>query len=160
MSIFKVGDKVVYPCHGVAVVESIEDKEISGLSATFYMLRMGDTGLVIMVPTSNVDKVGLRGIINKKEVPKVMRILREEASQGPANWNRRQKQYQERLQTGSLFEAAKVYRDLSLLKGRKELSFGEKKVLDNAKNLIVTEIAEAKGIEINKAESMIMKVFT
>ena len=156
---FKIGDKVVYPCHGVALVEGIETKEISGMSKTFYMLRMNDAGLVIMVPTDNVDKVRLRGIINKKEVPKVMKILREEGSEAPSNWNRRQKHYQERMQTGSLFEVAKVFRDLSLLKQRKELSFGEKKVLDNARNLIVTEIAEAKDIAPTKAESMITKLF-
>jgi CarD family transcriptional regulator len=156
---FKVGDKVVYPCHGVAVVEEIENKIFSGICKDFYKLRICDTELVIMVPTGNVEKVGLREVIPKKEVPKVMRILKENASKSPRNWNRRQKQYQERLQTGSLFEVAKVFRDLTLLKTEKELSFGEKKVLDNAKNLIVSEIAEAKGITPTKAETMIQKLF-
>lgn len=156
----KVGDKVVYPCHGVAVVESIEKKKISGMSKTFYMLRMCDTELVIMVPTDNAAKVGLREVIAKGDVPKVMKILRGQASESSTNWNRRQKQYQERIQTGSLFEVAKVFRDLSLLKAEKELSFGEKKVLENAKNLVVSEIAEAKGIAPTKAEMMIQKVFS
>ncbi len=156
---FKAGDKVVYPGHGVAVVEGIMKKEFSGQSNNFYKLRLSDNELVIMVPTSNVEKVGLREIIAGKEVSKVMKILRGASSELPANWNRRQKKYQERIQSGSVFEVAKVFRDLSLLKAHKELSFGEKKVLDNSRNLIANEIAEAKGIARTKAESMIQKVF-
>ncbi len=157
---FKIGEKVVYPGHGVAVVEGIEKKAFSGKAKIFYKLRMCDNELVILVPTDNVDKVGLREIIAKKEVSKVMRILKGDASELPSNWNRRQKKYQERIQSGSLFEVAKVFRDLSLLKTQKELSFGEKKVLDSARNLIVNEIAEAKGIAPNKAEILIEKVFS
>lgn len=157
---FAIGDKVVYPGHGLAIVEGIEKKEFSGMARRFYKLRLYDNELVILVPTDNAERVGLRDIIDKKEVAKVMKILRGEASELPANWNRRQKKYQERIQSGSLFEVAKVFRDLSLLKAQKELSFGEKKVLDSARNLIVNEIAEAKGIAPTKAESLIQKMFT
>ena len=158
---FGVGRKVVYPSHGVATIERIEKRAIFGEDKVFYVLRVDGNGMVIMVPEENLDKIGVREVIGQKEVPKVMRILREQGrAKALSNWNRRYKQYMERIQTGSLFEIAKVYRELSLLKGRKELSFGEQKVLDNARQLIVSEIAEAKGVAQGKIERMIDKVFS
>ena len=158
---FAVGKKVVYPSHGVATVEGIEKKAIFGEDRVFYVLRVDGNGMVIMVPEENLDKIGVRGVIAGKDVAKVMRILREQGRRKVlSNWNRRHKEYMERIQTGSVFEIAKVYRELSRLKLRKELSFGEQKVLDNARQLIVSEIAEAKGVAQSKVERMIDKVFS
>ena len=143
---FKVGDKAVYPAHGVGVIESIENKEISGTEHTFYMLRILDNDMTIMIPTKNTDTVGLREIISIQEIPKIYEILRDRtiSIEGQA-WNRRYREYMEKIKTGSVFEVAEVLRDLILLKIDKDLSFGERRILDMARNLLVKELSVAKN---------------
>ena len=143
---FKVGDKAVYPAHGVGVIESIENKEISGTEHTFYMLRILDNDMTIMIPTKNTDTVGLREIVSIKEIPKIYEILRDRpiSIEGQA-WNRRYREYMEKIKTGSVFEVAEVLRDLILLKTDKDLSFGERRILDMARNLLVKELSVAKN---------------
>jgi len=143
---FKIGDKAVYPAHGVGVIESIENKEISGTEHTFYMLRILDNDMTIMIPTKNTDTVGLREIISITEIPKIYAILRDRtiSIEGQA-WNRRYREYMEKIKTGSAFEVAEVLQDLILLKTDKDLSFGERRILDTARNLLVKEISVAKN---------------
>ena len=142
---FAVGDKAVYPAQGVAEVVSIDTKEIMGTSQTFYVLRVLDSDKKIMIPVQKVDDVGLREIINTGGVDEVYDILRErDVDLNTQTWNRRYRAYVEKIQTGSPFEIAEVLRDLNLLKAYKTLSFGEKKMLDNAKRLLVQELAIAK----------------
>ena len=155
---FKKGEKVVYPAHGIGVIDEIEQKTIVGKKRLFYIIRILENGVTVMTPVDNVDKVGLRGLSDKKEINKALKILRQEVSLSlNENWNRRQKGYFNKIKTGSLFEVAEVYRDLYLLQMEKELSFGERRMLDNTKYLIVSEIAEAKGIEVKKAEKLVEK---
>ena len=143
---FKVGEKVVYPAHGVGVIESIQAKTIAGTEKNFYMLRFLESDMTIMVPTENVDAVGLRRIIGKETVAKVYKILRDKRVEpDQATWNRRYRDYTDRIKTGSVIEIAKVLRDLFVLKGDKELSFGERKMLDTARNLLVKELAIARA---------------
>jgi CarD family transcriptional regulator len=143
---FKIGDKAVYPAHGVGVIESIENKEISGTEHTFYMLRILDNDMTIMIPTKNTDTVGLREIISITEIPKIYAILRDRTISIEAQaWNRRYREYMEKIKTGSAFEVAEVLRDLILLKTDKDLSFGERRILDTARNLLVKEISVAKN---------------
>ena len=143
---FKIGDKAVYPAHGVGVIESIENKEISGTEHTFYMLRILDNDMTIMIPTKNTDTVGLREIISTKEIPKIYEILKDRtiSIEGQA-WNRRYREYMEKIKTGSAFEVAEVLRDLIRLKTDKDLSFGERRILDVARNLLVKELSVAKN---------------
>lgn len=142
---FKVGDKAVYPAHGVGVIEKIEKKEIAGADYQFYMLRIIENDMTIMIPTANVDTVGLRRIIGTEQVTKVFRILKQnEISVDAATWNRRYREYMEKIKTGSAFEIAQVLRDLSILKNDKELSFGERKMLETARSLLVKELALSK----------------
>ena len=143
---FKIGDKAVYPAHGVGVIESIENKEISGTEHTFYMLRILDNDMTIMIPTKNTDTVGLREIISTKEIPKIYEILKDRtiSIEGQA-WNRRYREYMEKIKTGSVFEVAEVLRDLIRLKTDKDLSFGERRILDVARNLLVKELSVAKN---------------
>ena len=137
MGAFKVGEKVVYPAHGVGVIEGVQTKVISGSERKFYMLRIID---------SDVQSVGLRRIIGKDMVAKVYRILRDKKVEiDQQTWNRRYREYTEKIKTGSVLEIAKVLRDLFVLKGDKELSFGERKMLDTARNLLVKELAIAKS---------------
>ncbi len=143
---FKVGDKVVYPSHGVGVVEDIQNREMSGTKESFYILNMYERGMTIMVPTANSRKVGLREVIREADVKKVMEVLKQRESRTTEAWNRRSKQYMETIKTGCVFEIAKIYRDLTRLKTRKTLSFGEKRVLDNVRELISEEISQVRGI--------------
>jgi CarD family transcriptional regulator len=143
--LFKVGDLAVYPAHGVGRIESIEEKEISGTCQLFYTMRIMDNGMTIMIPSCNIKSVGLRQIISKTKVKEVYSILKDkEVEIDNQTWNRRYREYMEKIKTGSVFEIAVVLRDLSILKLEKELSFGERKLLDMATNLLVKELAIAE----------------
>ncbi|MCB0355741.1 MAG: CarD family transcriptional regulator, partial [Bdellovibrionales bacterium] len=128
---FKVGDNAVYPGHGVGEITAIETKEMMGSTLTFYSIKILETGMKIMVPESKAQSVGLRPIISKDEASKVLDILQEkEVKIDNQTWNRRYREYMEKIKTGSVYEIAEVLRDLFLLKVDKELSFGERKMLD------------------------------
>ena len=143
---FKIGDKVVYPAHGVGQIESISSQVISGTEKKFYMLRILDSDMKIMIPIDNVQSVGLRRIINKQMVTQVYKVLRQKKVEADQQtWNRRYREYTEKIKTGSVLEIAKVLRDLFVLKGDKELSFGERKMLDTARNLLVKELSIARS---------------
>ena len=157
---FKVGEKVVYPAHGVGVIESIPSKTISGTAKKFYMLRILDSDMTIMIPTENVGSVGLRRIIGRDMVAKVYKILRDKKVEiDQQTWNRRYREYTEKIKTGSVLEIAKVLRDLFVLKGDKELSFGERKMLDTARNLLVKELAIAKSHSEDKIMEELKTIF-
>ena len=143
---FKVGDIAVYPAHGVGQVMSIENREIAGSKAKFYILKIMDSGMTIMVPTTNVRNVGLREVIGTNEVEAVYAILKErgEYTITEQTWNRRYREYMDKIKTGSIYEIAEVLRDLSMLRYEKELSFGERKMLDTARSLIIKELAIAQ----------------
>ena len=145
---FEKGDLAVYPAHGVGYIESIESKEINGDTMNFYMMKIVENGMVIMIPTSNVESVGLREVIPEAEVPEVYKVMQEKG-QGADNqtWNRRYREYMEKIKTGSIYDVAEVFRDLFQLKLEKDLSFGERKLLDTAQNLLVQELSTAKDID-------------
>ena len=158
---FKVGDNAVHPAHGVGEVTAIENKDIAGSKKTFYILRILDTGMKVMVPTDAADKLGLRQVISKKEAGRVFEILRaDEVAVTSQPWNRRYREYMEMLKSGSPFQVAKVLRDLSRLKGDKELSFGERRLLDQARSLLVTELALARKVKESRVEEEILAALT
>jgi len=143
---YKEGDKVVYPAHGVGVVDSIEMRKISGAEQKFYMISIIDTGMKIMVPVVQAKAVGLRRVIDSKTVEKVYDILRERnVAIDNQTWNRRYREYTQKIKTGSVLEIASVIRDLSVLKSDKDLSFGERRMLDTARGLLVKELSIAKA---------------
>ena len=143
---FKVGEMVVYPSHGVGEIEDIRNQAISGSNRKFYMLRILDTDMKIMIPIDNAQSVGLRRVIDKQMVSRVYKVLRQKRVEiDQQTWNRRYREYNEKIKTGSILEIATVLRDLFLLKGDKELSFGERKVMDTAKNLLVKELSIARS---------------
>ena len=157
---FKVGDKAVYPAHGVGEVTAIERKEIGGSAQVFYILKILDNGMRIMVPMLQAQQVGLREIISSEEADEVFDILLEkEISVDTTTWNRRYREYMEKIKTGSVFEVAEVLRDLYLLKMEKDLSFGERKMLDTARNLLIKELSLAKKIEENAVEDEFRRIF-
>lgn len=157
---FSVGDNAVYPGYGVGQITAIETKEISGTRLTFYSLKIIDTGMKIMVPKHNAEAVGLRPIISREEASKVIDILKEkEIRVDNQTWNRRYREYMEKIKTGSVYEIAEVLRDLFLLKVDKELSFGERKMLDTARNLLLKELSLATGTEELRREGEVAAIF-
>ena len=149
---FKVGAKAVYPAHGVVKVKGIEIKEICGTKRAFYILKVIDSDATVMVPTDNAGTVGLRPVITKSEIPSIYRILRgkkrvNNSGNGHQSWNKRYREYAEKLKSGNILEVATVLRDIYLLQGEKELSFGERRIMDAARALLVKEISIAKSLE-------------
>jgi CarD family transcriptional regulator len=156
---FNVGDKAVHPAHGVGEITSIEKRDIAGSRRSFYILNILDTGMTVMVPTDGVERLGLRAVISKKDAQKVVAILKkDEVAVTSQPWNRRYREYTEMLKSGSPFEVAKVLRDLYRLKGDKELSFGERRLLDQARSLLVTELALARRCKEQRVEQEIESI--
>ena len=157
---FKVGDLAVYPAHGVGCIESIETREISGEKKDFYIMKILDNNMIIMIPIDNVTSVGLRDIIDKKEVSRVYEIMKQrDIPADNQTWNRRYREYMEKIKTGSVYEVAEVLRDLYLLKVDKDLSFGERKMLDTAQSLLLKELSIAKATDERAIMSDINDIF-
>ena len=158
---FKAGDKAVYPGQGVGEVMGIEHTEVAGQRQSFYVLRILENGMRIMIPINKVGSVGLREIISEDDVRQVYSILKEkDISVDSTTWNRRYREYMEKIKTGSVFEIAEVLRDLYLLKGDKDLSFGERKMLDTARSLLIKELSPApRACTEDDIESDLKKIF-
>ena len=158
---FQVGDLAVYPAHGVGKIQAIESRVVNGEKHDFYIMKVLENGMVIMIPISNVESVGLRDIIDKKEIPKVYEIMRSRKDGLPDNqtWNRRYREYMDKIKTGSLYDVAEVFRDLFLLKLTKDLSFGERKLYDTAQVLLVRELSTAKNTDEDTIISEIESLF-
>jgi len=157
---FKIGDMAVYPAHGVGIIEAIENKEIMGNKQHFYVMKILGNNATIMIPQNGAESVGLREVISEKEIPKIYDILRDkDVPVDKQTWNKRYKEYWEKIKTGSVYEIATVLRDLLTLKGDKDLSFGERKMMDTAKNLLVKEISIATSSEEHKVEKELNAIF-
>jgi len=157
---FKVGDKAVYPAQGVAEVVSIEEKDIAGSRQRFYVLRILDTDRKIMVPVTNAKAVGLRSVISEEEIREIFDILRERTiAFDNQTWNRRYRGFMDKIKTGSIYDVAEVMRDLYRLKTDKQLSFGERRMLDTARSLIVKEIAIARSQTEDQVRTEIEAIF-
>lgn len=159
---FEVGDLAVYPAHGVGRIEAIESRVVNGETHDFYIMKIIENGMVIMIPTWNVDSVGLRDVISRKEIPKIIEVMKSKQDSALDNqtWNRRYREYMDKIKTGSLYEVAEVFRDLSLLKITKDLSFGERKLYDTAQSLLVKELSTAKNTKEETIVSEIESLFT
>ena len=158
---FQVGDLAVYPAHGVGEIKAIESRVVNGEKHDFYIMKVIENGMTIMIPTNNVESVGLRDVINKKEVPKVYAVMqsRKEGIADNQTWNRRYREYMDKIKTGSLYDVAEVFRDLFLLKLNKDLSFGERKLYDTAQILLVRELSTAKKTDEDTILSEIESLF-
>ena len=157
---FAIGDLAVYPAHGVGEITAIETRVVNGEEHDFYIMKVLENGMVIMIPTWNVVSVGLREVISEKEIPKIIEVMktRQESTIDNQTWNRRYREYMDKIKTGSLYDVAEVFRDLSLLKLTKDLSFGERKLFDTAQVLLVRELSTAKKTDeetiISELESL------
>ena len=158
---FKIGDKAVYPAQGVTEIMGIESIAIGDTQQNFYVLRVLDSDKKIRIPINKVDAVGLRSVIQGAEVEEVYEILRERPVKfDQQTWNRRYRRYLEKIKTGSVYDVAEVLRDLYLLKYDKNLSFGERKMLDTARSLLVKELSIAKGTDEESIEGELEAMFS
>ena len=154
---FKVGDKVVYPNHGVGIVEQIMNASSSGMDNTFYRLRILSNDSTVLVPTTNTTHVGLRRVLSRKDVDKVFKILRSGKIEITNDWKGRFQEHSDKMRTGDIFEVAAVLKNLTYLSKSKNLSYRERKMLDKSKYLIVSEIAEVANVPEAQVEAKVDK---
>jgi CarD family transcriptional regulator len=152
---FHIGDKVVYPNHGVGIIEQISSRSIGTSVEKFYLLNIKASSLRVMVPCSNALTVGLRRVVRNGEIQKILDLLGVSESNGNGDWKDRFKENSERMRTGSLLEVASVLKNLIALHQQKPLSFREKKMLERARYLLVSELAMARNCEESKIEELL-----
>ena len=151
---FNVGDKIVYPMHGAGTIDSIEEKNILGENQFSYVIRMPGE-VKVMVPTDRAEQIGVRNVIGKEEAEKVISILGEDETEMSQNWNKRYRDNMEKMKSGSVYEVADVVRNLSFKQKEKGLSTGEKKMLSNAKQILVSELVLAEHASQDEVEELI-----
>lgn len=157
---FSIGDKVVYPNHGVGVIEQISSRTIGSQVERFYLLKIKASSLKVMVPFHNVGTVGLRRVVRNGEVQKILDFLTEGKCENHADWKYRFKENSDKMRTGSLLDVAEVLKGLLLLAQAKSLSFREKKMLERARYLLVSELAMAKNWEEVEVEDMLNRALS
>lgn len=151
---FNVGDYIVYPMHGAGTIDAIEEKDILGQKQAYYIIKMPGE-VKVMIPTTQADKVGIRSIIDKTQANRVFDILGEDETQTDMNWNKRYRENMDKMKTGDIYEVADVVRNLSFKQKEKGLSTGEKKMLTNAKQILVSELALVEASTQEKVECLI-----
>lgn len=154
---FNIGDMIVYPMHGAGIIEAVEEKEILGEKRKYFIMRMPIGEMKAMVPIDNVEDVGVREIIDKEEMERVLDILKGSKTSMPQNWNRRYRINMDKIKSGDIFEIAAVVRNLMLLDMLKGLSTGERKMLSNAKQMLVSEMVLVLDITLEEVEDLITK---
>ena len=159
-SVFHIGDKVVYPNHGVGIIEQISSRTFGETVEKFYLLKIKSSSLKVMVPFHNVSSVGLRRVVKNGEVQKILDFLTDGDCANSADWKDRFKENSEKMRTGSLLEVAAVLKSLLLLNQNKPLSFREKKMLERARYLLVSELAMAKNLEEPAVEDMLSRALS
>lgn len=155
---FVIGDKVVYPMHGAGIIEAIEEHEVFGQRQSYYILTMPYGGMKVMIPMQNVDNIGLREIIGQADVDKVINILGTPPTQSAASWNRRFNVNLNKIKSGSIFEVAEVVRNLTIQDRMKKLSTGERRLLETARQILVSELVLACGRDTEEIEEWVTKL--
>ncbi|NLJ33975.1 MAG: CarD family transcriptional regulator [Firmicutes bacterium] len=157
---FNVGDKIVYPMHGAGIIEAIKEQEVLGEKRKYYVMHLPLGDMKVMIPTGSVEKLRLREVIDEEGVEKVLSILRDQKTKMSANWNRRFRANMEKIRTGDIYEVAEVVRNLSLRKKERGLSTGETKMLDNARQILISELVLARDIGEEAAGDIIDEPFS
>lgn len=156
---FNIGDKVVYPMHGAGIIEAIEEKEILGDKKKYYVMNIAVGDMKVMIPMDNVQKVGLRDVIEKGAVDTVFEILASPDEAPNVNWNRRYRANMEKIKSGDIYEVAEVVRNLTIRDAEKGLSTGERKMLDTARQILVSELVIAQNSTKEEVEDAIQSIF-
>jgi CarD family transcriptional regulator len=158
--VFHIGDKVVYPNHGVGIIEQISSRTIGTTVEKFYLLKIKSSSLKVMVPFHNVNSVGLRRVVRNGEIQKILDFLVDGECSNNSDWKYRFKENSEKMRTGSLLDVAAVLKGLLLLNQTKPLSFREKKMLERARYLLVSELSMAKNVEESAIEQLLSKALS
>lgn len=156
---FSVGDRVVYPMHGAGVIESIEEKEILGARKKYYVMKLPLGEMKVLIPTDSISQVGLRGVIEKAEVSQVFVVLKGDQPELSTNWNRRYRNHLEKIKSGDIYEVAEVVRNLMLRDREKGLSTGESKMLDTARQILISELILVQDQEQAEIASVLDNIF-
>ena len=156
---FSVGDKIVYPMHGAGTIDAIEEKDILGEKQAYYIIKMPGE-VKVMVPTAKAEEIGVRNIINKENAGKVLEILEENETEMSNNWNKRYRDNMEKMKSGDIYEVADVVRNLAFKQKEKGLSTGEKKMLNNAKQILVSELVLAEHASQEEVENLVENKIT
>jgi len=156
---FNIGDKVVYPMHGAGIIEAIEEKEILGDKKKYYVMNIAVGDMKVMIPLDNVQRVGLRDVIKKGSVNTVYQILESPDEATNVNWNRRYRANMDKIKSGNIFKVAEVVRSLLLRERKKGLSTGERRMLENAKQILMSELVMVQGIDRNEVVTHLEKLF-
>lgn len=151
---FNVGDKIVYPMHGAGTIDAIEEKDILGERQAYYIIKMPGE-VKVMVPTAKAEQIGVRNVINKENAGKVLEILEENETEMSNNWNKRYRDNMDKIKSGDVYEVADVVRNLAFKQKQKGLSTGEKKMLNNAKQILVSELVLAEHASQEEVEQLI-----
>jgi CarD family transcriptional regulator len=154
---FDVGDKVIYPNHGLGVIEAIEDKTIMGTTCGFYQLRMVSSDTIVLVPVENIESVGLRRAVSDDAIDRLYRRLANGRIDNHQNWKGRFKDNSDKMRSGSIEDAIEVLKNLTFLSKSKSLSFREKRMLDKAKFFVVSEIAEVSNVPVKDVDERVDK---
>ena len=152
---FRIGDKIVYPMHGAGIIESIEEREILGERKRYYVMKMPMGDMKVMIPINNVDGIGIRGIIDKKDADEVFKSLECKSDEQSTNWNKRYRENMIKIKSGDIFEVADVVKALILRERNKGLSTGERKMLNSAKQILISELVLAKNMNPMDVEDLI-----
>lgn len=156
--LFQIGDKIVYPMHGAGVIEAIEEKEILGEKQQYYIMKMPVGNMQVMIPMGKVSNLGIREVIDMPALEHVLQILRTDEIDVSTNWNRRFRKNMEKMRTGDIYEVADVVRDLMRRDREKGLSTGERKMLDNARQILLSELVLVKDIDEEQATTLLEQV--
>lgn len=152
---FNIGDKIVYPMHGAGIIIAIEEKEILGEKRKYYIMKMPIGDMRVMIPVDNIEEIGIREIISDKEIKEVFNVLKGNITKMPQNWNRRYRLNMNKIRSGNVFEIASVVRNLMIRDKQKGLSTGERKMLNSAKQMLISEIVLVVGRDPEEAEELI-----
>ncbi len=158
--LFKIGQKVVYPNHGIAIIEQINHHQINGENNEFYLLRLQATNSTVMVPVGNALDIGLRAPIANKQCNELLKVLAEDLTMPDMDWKNRFKDFSDRMRSGDLFLIAEVLKTLTYLNQLKPLSFREKRMLEKARQLIISELATVSGVAEAKIEPKVDAALT
>ena len=157
---YNVGDKIVYPMHGVGLIEAIEKKVVLGKRAEYYMINIVNSGMKVMIPVKNADEIGIRSIISKREVKKVLGLLSKDENTSVDDWKERYQNNIDKVKSGSIYEVSEVARDLYRRGTEKELSIMERKLYENAYQLVAHELALSKDIDIEEAGNLVSEALS
>ncbi|HQA58088.1 MAG TPA: CarD family transcriptional regulator [Acetivibrio sp.] len=157
---YNIGDKIVYPMHGAGVIESIEEKEILGNKQSYYVVKIPIGEMKVLIPTKNVEDIGIREVISEEDADKVFSVLKNKSVSMSSNWNKRYRENMVKIKSGNIYDVAEVVRCLMLRDKEKGLSTGERKMLNNAKQILISELVLVKNMNPREIENIINKYLT